>query len=185
MVCLHFLGENLPLDVSRFAVESFQKISEACGAVEGAKQSILPLTSFCSCVYSENVRVHKTHHQARWWLSTFPMCASFERWLCNSLSSSRALFYRHLGFWLRSLSLLVLKLRLRKRPSVGVSLGWTGRETSKVVPALTKSERWIPITAERKEYVLGKEARWVSYFYQGGAGREADCAGIRKAIKLF
>lgn len=40
-MCVHFLRGNVPLGASRYAVEIFQNIPEACGVVEGAKQSIL------------------------------------------------------------------------------------------------------------------------------------------------
>lgn len=62
---MHFLRGNVPLDVFRYAIESFQKIPEACGMVEGAKQSVLPLTRVMVvsvCAFTARIWVHEVHH---------------------------------------------------------------------------------------------------------------------------
>lgn len=50
-LCMHFLRGNVPLDASRYAVEIFQNIPEACGVVEGAKQSILSVIGVLAFLY--------------------------------------------------------------------------------------------------------------------------------------
>lgn len=50
-MCVHFLRGNVPLGASRYAVEIFQNIPEACAVVEGAKQSILSVTGVMVPLY--------------------------------------------------------------------------------------------------------------------------------------
>lgn len=50
-MCVHFLRGNVTLDASHYAVENFQNIPEACGVVEGAKQSILSVIGVMVFLY--------------------------------------------------------------------------------------------------------------------------------------
>jgi len=87
---MHFLGGSVRLDVSNYAVEGLQKIPEACGAAEGAKQSVLPIsrvTVVSICLFTARTEEFikcTTMSNAGFPLS---LCHAFERLLCNSLSS--------------------------------------------------------------------------------------------------
>lgn len=48
---MHFLRGNVPLDASHSAVEISQNTLEACGMVEGAKQSVLSVIGMMVFLY--------------------------------------------------------------------------------------------------------------------------------------